>query len=202
MTYNQTVSIWKGDFDTTTLSDGQHDLMVLVLDKAGNPATTAMNISTENTPPTLTIQHPQSGVTVGLTLTVMVQANDLSGISKVEFYLGNTLVSTLTTVPYQWAWDTTKYPNGAYTIIVEAYDTIGNVKSRDITVTVNNVEVPWLQANLLTVIQVAIGLGGLALAIVTYWSRTRDKRKKKTTRKKETTTNVPPQENSGQEKVD
>jgi hypothetical protein len=159
-------------------------------------------MSTENTLPTLTIQHPQSGTTVGLTLTVMVQANDSSGISKVEFYLADTLVSTLTTVPYQWAWDTTKYPNGAYTIKVEAYDTIGNVKSRDVKVTLNNVEVPWLQANLLTIVQVAIGLGGLTIAIVTYWSRTRDKRKKKTTRKKETTTNVPPQENSGQEKVD
>jgi parallel beta-helix repeat protein len=202
MTYNQAVSLWKGDLNTTTFSDGQHNLMVLALDKAGNPATTTMTLTTDNTLPTLTIQHPQSGVTVGLTLTVMVQANDTSGISKVEFYLANTLVSTLTTVPYQWAWDTTKYPNGAYTIIVEAYDTIGNVKSRDVKVTVNNVEVPWLQANLLTIVQVAIGLGGLTIAIVTFWSRTRDKRKKKTTRKKETTTNLPSQENSGQEKVD
>lgn len=115
--------------------------------------------------------------------------------------MGNTLVNTLATVPYQWAWDTTKYPNGAYTIIVEAYDTIGNVKSRDVTVTVNNVEVPWLQANWLTIVQVAIGLGGLTVAIVSFWSRTRDK-KKKTTRNKETATNVPPQGNSDQEEVD
>jgi hypothetical protein len=95
-------------------------------------------------------------------------------------------------MPYQWAWDTTKYPNGVYTITVKAYDTIGNVKTRDITVTVNNVEVPWLQANLLTIAQVAIGLGGLTLAIVTYWSRTRDKRKKKkTTKKKEQQMSLP-----------
>lgn len=202
MTYNSTDFLWEYNFNTTTLSDGQHTLMVLALDRAGNPATTSITVLTDNAPPSLTIQHPQSGVTVGLTLTVMVQANDTSGISRVEFYLGNTLVNTLATVPYQWAWDTTKYPNGAYTIRVEAYDPIGNVKSRDLTVTVNNVEVPWMQANLLTIVQVAIGLGGLTVAIVTYWSRTRDKRKKKATRKKETTTNAPPQENSGQEKVD
>jgi hypothetical protein len=142
MTYNQTVSIWKGDFDTTTLSDGQHDLMVLVLDKAGNPATTAMNISTENTPPTLTILTLQSGMTVGLTLVVSVQASDQSGISRVEFYLHDTLVNIAYTTPYQWAWDTTKYPNGPDTITVKAYDTIGNIKSREMTVTVSNVEIP------------------------------------------------------------
>jgi hypothetical protein len=50
--------------------------------------------------------------------------------------------------------------------------------------------------------QATIALGALLLGVFTYWSRTRDKRKKKTTRKKETTTNVPPQENSGQEKVE
>jgi parallel beta-helix repeat protein len=201
MTFDSSSSLWEYDFNTTTLSDGQHTLMGLALDRAGNPATTSMIVLTDNAPPLLTIQHPQSGVTVGLTLTVIVQANDTSGISRVEFYLANTLVSTLTTVPYQWAWDTTKYPNGVYTLRVEAYDMIGNVNSRDLTVTVNNVEVPWWQANLLTIVQVAIGLGGLTVAIVTYWSRTRDKRKK-TTKKKETATDLPAQENSNHEEGD
>jgi hypothetical protein len=129
----------------------------------------------------------------------MVQASDLLGVSKVEFYLGNTQVSTLTTVPYQWAWDTTKYPNGPHTITVKAYDTVGNVRTKELTVTINNVEVPWLQANLLTIVQVAIGLGGLLFAIVTYWSRTKDKRKKKKTTKKKEKTNVPPQKDSSKQ---
>jgi len=199
MVYNPTNSFWEYNFNTTTLSDAQHNVMVLALDKAGNPATTSISILTDNAPPTLTIQHPQSGITVGLTLTVTTQASDISGVSRVEFYLGQVLVSTVNFAPYQWAWDTTKYPNGEYTITVKAYDTIGNVKSRDITVTVNNVEVPWLQANLLTIIQVVIGIGGLALAVVTYWSRTREKRKKKKIEKKKEKANVSPQKDSGKE---
>jgi len=199
MVYNPTNSFWEYNFNTTTLSDAQHNLMVLALDKAGNPATTSISILTDNTPPSLTIQHPQSGITVGLTLTVTTQASDISGVSRVEFYLGQVLVSTVNFAPYQWAWDTTRYPNGVYTITIKAYDTIGNVKTKDITVTVNNVEVPWLQANLLTIIQVVIGIGGLALAVVTYWSRTREKRKKKKIAKKKEKANVSPKKDSGNE---
>lgn len=201
MTYDSVSLLWKYDLNTIPFSDGQHTLTVKALDKANNLATTNIAIITENTPPTLTIQTPQSGITVGLTLIVRVEVNDQSNISRVEFYLGNTLVhnpdvpSGTKLYQGQWAWDTTKYPNGPHTITVKAYDTIGNFKTKDIPVTVNNVEVPWLQANLLTIVQVAIGLGGLVFAIVTYWSRTKDKRKKKKTTKRKETTNVPPKEN-------
>jgi len=198
MTYDSASLLWKYDLNTTPFSDGQHTLTVKALDKVSSLATTNIAFITENTPPTLTIQHPQSGITVGLTLTVMTQASDISGVSRVEFYLGQVLVSTVNFAPYQWAWDTTRYPNGVYTITIKAYDTIGNVKTKDITVTVNNVEVPWLQANLLTIIQVVIGIGGLALAVVTYWSRTREKRKKKKIAKKKEKANVSPQKNSGE----
>ena len=181
MTYNKTDSLWKYDFNTTTLYDGQHTIMSLALDKAGNPATTSITVLIDNNPPTLTIQSPTTGMTIGLTLTVNVQANDVSNISRVEFYLHNVLVNTAYTSPYQWAWDTTRYPNGEYTITVKAYDSIGNVKSREVTVTVNNVEVSWWQENFWTIMQVVIALGALMLGVVTYWSRTREKRKRKKT---------------------
>jgi len=201
MAYNPIDSLWKYDLNTTTLSDSkEHTIMILALDKAANLATTSITIFTDNTPPTLTIQTPQSGITVGLILIVSVQANDTrSGMSRVEFYLTpppqSALVSTVTTLPYQWAWDTTRYPNGAYTITVKAYDTIGNFRSRDIAVTVNNVQVPWWEANFWAIMQVLIGLIGLALGIVTiFWSRERKKKKRK-----EEMTNVSPQENSGKQ---
>jgi len=179
MTYNSTDSLWKYDLNTTTLYDGQHTIMSLALDKAGNPATTSITVLVDNNPPTLTIQSPTSGMTVGLTLTVNVQASDVSNISRVEFYLHNVLVSTAYTTPYQWAWDTTRYPNGQYTVTVKAYDSIGNVQSREVTVTVNNVEVPWWQAHFWTIIQAVIALGTLILGIIAYWSRTKEKRRKR-----------------------
>ena len=179
MTYNHTELLWKYDLNTTTLSDGQHTLMVLALDRASNPATTSTTLLTDNTPPTLTIQTPQAGMTVGLTLVVDIQASDVSGISRIEFYLQDVLVYTVTDTPYQWSWDTTKYPNGEYTITIKAYDMAGHTQTSETTVTVKNVESPWWQEHLWTIIQVLIAVGGLIVAIVAYVTRRKEEKKKK-----------------------
>jgi parallel beta-helix repeat protein len=187
MTYDLKDSLWKYDLNTTTLSDGQHTLMVLALDKAINPATTSTTLFTDNTPPTLTIQTPQSGTTVGLTLVVGVQASDASGIPRIEFYLQDVLVHTVADTPYQWSWDTTQYPNGEYTITVKAYDTAGHTQTSETTVTVKNMELPWWQTHFWTITQVLVATGGLVLALLTYLSKRKEKihgrekrRKKKT----------------------
>jgi len=177
MIYNSSDFLWKYDLNTTSLSDGQHTLMVLALDKAANPATTSITVLIDNNPPTLTIQTPQSGITVGLTLVVNVQASDTMGISRIEFYLGDVLVYTVTGTPYQWSWDTTKYPNGEYTITIKAYDTVGNLKTSQTTVTVKNVESPWWQEHFWTIIQVLVAIGGLVLAILTYMTRKKEEKK-------------------------
>ncbi len=179
MVYNSTDYLWEYDLDTTTLSDGQHTLMVLAVDKASNLGITSITVLTDNNPPTLTIQSPTSGMTVGLTLIVSVQANDVSNISRIEFYLQDVLVYTVYNMPYQWSWDTTKYPNGDHTITVKAYDTAGNVKTSGTTVTVKNVELPWWQVHFWTIIQVAVAVGGLILAVLTYITRKKEGKKKR-----------------------
>jgi len=178
MIYNSSDFLWKYDLNTTSLSDGQHTLMVLALDKAANPATTSIAVLIDNNPPTLTIQTPQSGITVGLTLVVNVQASDTTGISRIEFYLGDVLVYTVTGTPYQWSWDTTKYPNGEYTITIKAYDSVGNMKTSQTTVTVKNVEAPWWQEHFWTIIQVLVAIGGLILAILTYMTRKKEEKRR------------------------
>jgi parallel beta-helix repeat protein len=178
MTYNSTDFLWKYDLNTTSLPDGQHTLMVLALDKAGNPATTSIPLLIDNNPPKLTIQSPASGMTVGLTLIVGVQANDASNISRIEFYLQDVLVYTVYNAPYQWSWDTRNYPNGDHTITVKAYDNAENVKTSETTVTVKNVELPWWQEHSWTIIQVSVAIGGLILAVLTYIARKREGKKK------------------------
>lgn len=178
MTYNSTNLLWKYDLNTTAFSDGQHILMVLALDDASNPTTTSTTLFIDNTPPTLTIQTPQSGTTVGMTLSVEVQASDASGISRIEIYLQDVLVYTDHDVPYEWLWDTTQYPNGGYTIAVRAYDTLGKVQTSETTVTVRNVESPWWQTNFWTIIEVLVAIGGLMLGIIAYLTRKREEKKK------------------------
>jgi len=179
MTYNSTALLWKYDLNSTAFSDGQHILMVLALDDASNPTTTSTTLFIDNTPPTLTIQTPQSGTTVGMTLSVEIQASDASGISRIEIYLQDVLVYTDHDVPYEWLWDTTQYPNGGYTITVRAYDTLGKVQTSETTVTVRNVESPWWQTNFWTIIEVLVAIGGLMLGIIAYLTRKREEKKSK-----------------------
>jgi parallel beta-helix repeat protein len=178
MTKDPVDLFWKYDLNTTILSDGQHTITVLALDKAGNPTTNSTTLFTDNNPPTLAIRTPQSGMTVGITLIVDVEAADVSGISRIEFYLQDVLTHTATSTPYQWSWDTTKYPNGEYRIVVKAYDMLGIVQTREATVTVENAEPAWWQTDFWTFIQVLVGIGGLLLAVLTYVVGKKKKKKK------------------------
>jgi parallel beta-helix repeat protein len=173
MSYDLSDLLWTYDLDTTTLSDGAHTLTALALDQVGHPASTSTTLFTDNKPPQLTIQSPQSGLTVALTLSVTVQASDVSGISKIEYYLQDTLVHMITDTPYQWSWDTTQYPNGEYTILVKAYDTAGKMETSETTVTVENVALPWWQTQSWIIIEVLIALGGLTIGIIGLARRSR-----------------------------
>lgn len=101
MTYDPIDLLWKYNLNTTAISDGPHTLTALASDKASNPATTSTILLTDNTTPTLTIEVPQSSITVGVTLLVKVQASDLAGVSRIEFYLQSVLVCTPYETPYQ-----------------------------------------------------------------------------------------------------
>jgi hypothetical protein len=92
---------------------------------------------------------------------VTVYASDVSAISKIEYYLQGTLEHMTTDAPYQWSWDTTQYPNGNYTITVNAYDASGKMSASETTVTVANVELPWWQTQSWIILEVLIALSGL-----------------------------------------
>jgi hypothetical protein len=124
------------------------------------------------------IQSPLSGTTVGLTLTVNAQISDFASITRIEFYIKDVLVCTLDKAPYQWAWDTAKYPNGEYPITVKAYDEAENVKTSTATVTVKNEESPWWQTQFWTIMDVLVAIGSLILGIITFLATKRRKKRK------------------------
>jgi len=64
--------------------------------------------------------------------TIKAYAKDDSKIEKVEFYLDNDLVATLTSEPYEWGW--TKTAIGRHTIKVIAYDDTGKTSTDSIDV--------------------------------------------------------------------
>ena len=93
----------------------------------------------DTVPPTVTITSPQDGSTVYEIVTIIVETQNQSGISKVEFFIDDSLHFSDTKLPYEYEWNTITYEDGIYTIVVRSYDTNGNTNDSDpITLTVDN----------------------------------------------------------------
>jgi len=106
-------------------------LIILLLKKKPNS-------ESGDNPPSVSITSPSEGATVSGTVNVAANASDDKGISKVEFYIDDSLNSTDTSSPYEFDWDTSSSSNGSHTIKAKAYDTVNQTAEHQITVTVNN----------------------------------------------------------------
>ncbi|MHA1357387.1 MAG: Ig-like domain-containing protein, partial [Candidatus Helarchaeota archaeon] len=138
-------------WDTTTTTDGAHNLYVRVYDLAGNylDSSPAVSVTVDNTNPiTATITSPSGGADVGGTISINANAADNaggSGVNYVEFWLdaiggGGTLIGSDSTSPYSVSWDTTTTTDGSHDLYVRVYDNAGNYldSSPAVTVTVDN----------------------------------------------------------------
>ena len=93
---------------------------------------------TDAIPPKISIINPVEGTYIHGIVTVNVDASDNVGIDKVEFYIDGNLLYTDQSPPYEYTWDTSKVPDGIYSIKVVSYDLAGNTAEEIITVTVDN----------------------------------------------------------------
>jgi len=73
-------------------------------------------------------------------------ARSSNAITKVEFYIDESLKSTDTSSPYSYSWNTSEYNNGSYTIEVIAYDADEQIASDQYTVIVSNHKWEFLTA--------------------------------------------------------
>lgn len=94
--------------------------------------------SSNNTLPVVSIIYPSDGQTVSGLINIQVEATDNTGISKVLFYIDDICVSTDTTSPYSYSWDTTMVSDGQHTIKAVAYNISGSSSSVSISVNVLN----------------------------------------------------------------
>ena len=77
-------------------------------------------------PPTVSIQSPLSDQSVSEMVPIIVSTEDDEGITKVEFFIDDSLYFTDTESPYEFNWNTSDYIDGEVTIYVISYDTSDN----------------------------------------------------------------------------
>jgi hypothetical protein len=128
-------------WDTTSTTSGAHTLIAVATDLAGNTKTsTVVNVSVDNVVPVVSLTAPANGAFVTGTLAISATATDNVGISKVEFYSdNNVLLTTDTSSPYTFNWNSTTVTQGAHTLYAIAQDTTGlRTTSALIAITVDN----------------------------------------------------------------
>ena len=98
----------------------------------------------DTTPPTVSISSPVSGQTVNEIVTITVTTQDNEGISKVEFFIDDSLVLTDIESPYEYEWNTTHYDNSEHIVKVISYDNVDNsTESEPILLIVLNTVELW-----------------------------------------------------------
>lgn len=124
---------------TAYVNNSNHSLTAVATDDLGLVASSsAVSVKVlDVTAPTSYIVSPANGATVLArgNVTISAVASDPSGITKVEFYVNNSLKCTDTTTLYSCVWSVPGKVGAAYTIVVKAYDTAGNRKDSTVTVT-------------------------------------------------------------------
>lgn len=124
---------------------GLHVLKAVAFDNTGLSTTSATRTisTTQNGSPTVALTAPLNGqvFTAPATITLTATASDADGtVSKVEFYVGSTLVGSDTSAPYSFTW--TNVVAGNYGITAVARDNTNNMtvsSARDITAVVGGV---------------------------------------------------------------
>ncbi len=138
-----TASPYTFSWNTSSVANGSYTLSAKAYDAANNIGQSSTVTVTVNNPdttaPTVSITAPANSASVNGTVSVTAMASDNIGVSKVEFYLNSSLLTTSNVAPYSYSWDSTTASNGTHALSAKAYDAAGNVgTSSNVTVTVSN----------------------------------------------------------------
>jgi hypothetical protein len=113
----------------------QNALMWIALQEGSGP--------TDVTPPTVALTSPASGSNLSGTVAVTATASDDVGVTRLEFFAGDTLIAKSAGPSYMVSWNTAAVPNGPVMLTARAVDAAHNESaSAPVEVTIDNVSVP------------------------------------------------------------
>lgn len=137
---------WAFSWDSTSVSDGNVDLVARARDAAGNRgSSSAVRVLVDNVPdpvdstaPVITSISPADGATVSRTVSVSATATDETLLASLSVYVDGQLLATSTNGSVSGSWNTRKASAGSHTISARAQDAAGNVTVLSVTVTVGS----------------------------------------------------------------
>jgi subtilisin family serine protease len=108
------------------------------VDAARAVAAARAYVASDTQAPTISITSPTGGK-VASVVPVDVRYSDNVGATRAELFVNGSKVATDDVGPFAFAWDTSTYGDGTYTLVAKAYDAAGNVgSSPSVSVSIGN----------------------------------------------------------------
>jgi hypothetical protein len=108
------------------------------IDAARAVAAARATVASDTQSPTISITSPTGGK-VAAVVPVDVSYSDNVGATRAELYVNGNKIATDEAGPFAFAWDTSTYGDGTYTLVAKAYDAAGNVgTSPAVSVSIGN----------------------------------------------------------------
>jgi hypothetical protein len=136
-----TVVPYEATWTTTPMTNGPHTVAAIARDAAGHEtaASAVVTVVNDSTAPTVALETPADGVTVGGIVALLATASDEVGVAGVQFRVDGALVGTEDTIsPYQVLWNTVAAGNGPHTVTAVARDVNGHTTTTSAGVIVVN----------------------------------------------------------------
>lgn len=132
-----------GTFDVSALPDGDVVLRVKAVDSLNNESVKSITIKVSNRGPVVSINAPSVAQVVRGTISVVAAATAQSGtvarLEAVGMVPGLEMDTKPEAAAFEARWDTTRVPEGDYTINLRATDSNGGIGDGTVTVRVDNV---------------------------------------------------------------
>lgn len=124
-----TVAPYSASWNTTAYPVGSATLRADAVDVKGNISSTSTTVFVANgvAVPTVTLSSPVDFSTISGTVNLAPVITSSTPIRKVDFFRNSTLIASVTTAPYTFAWNTAGVTDGTYNIVVGATDSYGLV---------------------------------------------------------------------------
>lgn len=129
-------SNWKSGESVSITDDGVHTVEFRVTDNAGLQSVTSRIVRIDQTKPQSVFTTPADGsndtVIKGTYQFTGDSVDVTSGVEKIEISFNGSPwqpVAKTTSAAWLYSWDSTKYPNGTYIVLVRATDVAGNIEN-------------------------------------------------------------------------
>jgi gliding motility-associated-like protein len=140
----KTSTPYQFSWNTTQFSDGEYIVKIRAYDTDNLYTEKQYKVYVDNVDslPSVSITSLQNGTTVSSTITIDVTSSDDRGISKIELYLDNQIITTIYSSSGSYNLDTMSYPDGEHKLKATAYDTQNQTSSIQITLYFDNIDDP------------------------------------------------------------